>query len=403
MDVYEGSPVHTSSKVVREFKLPSSSGPWSKLVIEPPRAKGDKKEGENEKEESEGGKILDACGEEVAQQGRITLRTKNNAIAMVFDCKEIKPEGLSFCQGKEIDPAELEYKPDSEASKDEKEDEKSQCGKDKDKKDKPEDKKKEDEKKPEAPRKDQVKPKSPDQIFKDGKITIDTTPKLKVILDHLRPALDKASLADLKVIARSLAKGSKWEKEVGEIIADLKEDDAKSLIKKPNLINAILFLLNQKPDEIPKIAKDLGISVDHTADNKEAANAQVAQVDYGKFLKLVNELRSEKGLGSVSYAECPQKMAEYWSKHEKAPGAGHEIEGDNLTTRVAKFACNSPAMENVSWPSNFEADHIFTQWKESEGHLANMVRADIKKIGLFCMKETGVKNGNFCVMTGTAD
>jgi len=96
-------------------------------------------------------------------------------------------------------------------------------------------------------------------------------------------------------------------------------------------------------------------------------------------------------------------MAKYWATKPEAPAAGHEANGETPLTRGQLFECKSPYMENISWPSQVDAVTIFEQWRASREHLTNMVRPQIKKIGLYCVSGTSVKNGNFCVMTGTGD
>lgn len=128
----------------------------------------------------------------------------------------------------------------------------------------------------------------------------------------------------------------------------------------------------------------------------------VEQIDKDTFLKLLNAERKKAKAKPVAYGECADKMATYWATNPDAlAGDGHTSGNDSLETRTTAFQCNGPAIENVDRPIDFDMVRLFTEWKDDQNTLAQMVRKDIKAIGLVCVSGTRGSTGRFCVLNGT--
>lgn len=375
LHVSGASPLLESSDKIRTYALPKDADPWTQLVAEPNR--------------------------------RITLRSEGNHLALIFDCFYEQKKPPISCHGDEIDPVKLEARIAAEKEKGNQQPSNSQAGAPQPATDGGT------ATKPATDGGTEAGTQQPGATGSLADTSYSVATDIKAKLDQLKPAISTLKWDEKQQLARDLASVKpEWKEYVEKQIREINASTMGNLAQL-NLDSTILHLLALRPDQIENVATILGVTLqgpkDAGADASADAGAdggqsvQTAEVDLVAFLKLVNQERARRGAPPVQYHDCPGQMAEYWAKKPEAAANGHEANGDTPVTRAQQFGCKNPTMENVSWPNSFDATALFEQWKASQAHLVNMVRPNIKKIGLSCVSGTGQKTGNFCVMTGTGD
>lgn len=128
----------------------------------------------------------------------------------------------------------------------------------------------------------------------------------------------------------------------------------------------------------------LGASVPvHAAVPSASVTAKVDYTESNKFLKKLNNLRNKKGLPSVKIDKSLQKAAELRAA-ELTVRYAHRRPNGKMPVSVTKKI----AEENIAMNCG-DAGEVYSAWKNSHGHYQNMVRRNMRSIGICCLEYQG--------------
>lgn len=113
--------------------------------------------------------------------------------------------------------------------------------------------------------------------------------------------------------------------------------------------------------------------------------AKPASADIGGLVGLINSYRQSNNLGTLSE---DQKLvnAACWLANDMAKTGNFnhtDSNGRTMETRLNSFGVSGSMAENIFWTSaNSAASSVFTAWKNSPGHNANMLGSVYTRIGI---------------------
>ena len=123
-----------------------------------------------------------------------------------------------------------------------------------------------------------------------------------------------------------------------------------------------------------------------------------------EILRLVNQLRAEKGRKPLSYAYNIQSAAdlraqEAWTNkdmgHMRYTKSGVKKDFDSVYTDLGLKLSYRGTAENLAWRSDYHGDAkaaaqvYFNQWKNSKFHLENMLRKEAKSMAVSYYYQSG--------------
>lgn len=104
-----------------------------------------------------------------------------------------------------------------------------------------------------------------------------------------------------------------------------------------------------------------------------------------RILLLTNQQRQAIGLAALSVSKELTAAAEHKTCDIVKRGyyAHNTPEGLTVAQQVRQFGYNSELVtENLAYNTNQDPDVIFSMWLKSSGHKANLLRSDIREIGI---------------------
>lgn len=117
-------------------------------------------------------------------------------------------------------------------------------------------------------------------------------------------------------------------------------------------------------------------------------------IDYvrveNEIMRLLNELRAEKGLNTLTKNEMLKQAADYRAVETGTSFSHTRPDGSEFYTVFQNEAFwyeYQTVGENLAMATYFKdeegmAAYLFNGWMESEGHYANMVRPEYKEVGI---------------------
>lgn len=152
-------------------------------------------------------------------------------------------------------------------------------------------------------------------------------------------------------------------------------------------VSSLIFACG--PNEADVLAGDFvddseAASVDEFDTTTDALSAAVLDSEELAFLTLINNYRASKGLVKLKVSIALTKASDAHSKDMATTGKfSHDSsDGTSFSDRVKKYyPCNCWLGENIA-AGYVTASAVFTGWKNSPGHDANMVGVNYKVIGI---------------------
>lgn len=127
-----------------------------------------------------------------------------------------------------------------------------------------------------------------------------------------------------------------------------------------------------------------GVSVPvYAAAPSVSVTAKVNNTESNKFLEKLNTLRKKKGLSTVKVDKSLQKAAELRAAELTVRYAHGRPNGKMPASITKKITAENIAIDN------YEAGDVYTAWKNSRGHYQNMIRKNVKSVGICCLEYQG--------------
>lgn len=113
----------------------------------------------------------------------------------------------------------------------------------------------------------------------------------------------------------------------------------------------------------------------------------IAKADTTGFLSLINNYRSQNGLGTLSEDQNLTNAACWFASDMGAknyfPGDHVDSLGRSMSQRLSDFGINGSRAENIYYTTaGSSANNAFNDWKESSGHNENMLNGTYTRIGI---------------------
>lgn len=114
-----------------------------------------------------------------------------------------------------------------------------------------------------------------------------------------------------------------------------------------------------------------------------SVTAKVDRAESGRFLKKLNALRKKQGTAAVQIDRTLQDAAEQRAAELVVRYAHTRPNGGTPPTLSAKISA-----ENIA-SGQADAKDVYTAWKDSPMHYQNMIRTNMRSVGICCLRYQG--------------